>query len=207
MHLKAPMLRVTFVGERGQRVRQHWLDIPMGNGWIASYQLAYKKGQARILELRVVPDAPGRLPREVPRPRPYKTFSFDLVHRQIRERTFTTALESLVDRFSSRGWLEVFGNPSKRLRVSAREGKGAGRKGRPDEFYARLAVDYHLIEHDSRREHGESTRQLVADRRGVSVNTVGKWLQTACGRGFLTPVKRGGRRRMATETAFKFINA
>lgn len=202
------MLRVTFVGERGHRVRQHWLDIPMGSGWIASYQLAYKKGQARILEVRVVPDAPGRFPRTVPRPRPYRAFSFDLVRRQIRERTVTTALASLVDHFAAQGLLDLFGHPSKQLRRSVQERRGAGRPPkRPDVFYARLAVEYHGIEHHPRREPGASTRKLLASRHHVPKTTIPKWLQVAGQKGFLTKARKGQRGRMATAAARRVVAA
>ena len=195
-----------------------WLEIPTGDGWVAAYRLAHsgspRARKTHILELRLFPDDGGaRLPGEWPGmwqgvgAESRKAFSFAAVHRLVKERVFNTSLAAIERNLAGReigeqpGVSNAMGGPSEKHAGSPREGKGAGRKGRPDAFYAQVAVEYHRTEHDPRREAGESTRKTLAQRHHKPESTIAKWLQVAGAKGFLTHVGPGERRRMATAAA------
>ena len=85
--------------------------------------------------------------------------------------------------------------------------KVPGRPGRPKADYAKFALRYHAIEHDSRREPGQSTRKILSREWKVPVSTVAKRLRTARKLGFLTEVVRGQRGSMATRLAREVAKA
>jgi hypothetical protein len=79
--------------------------------------------------------------------------------------------------------------------------RSPGRPGRPKKFYAKLALEYERIEHGTRRDLGKSTREVLARRHKVPITTIGKWLQQARQRGFITKGERGQRGGNATDLA------
>jgi hypothetical protein len=200
---------------------EHWLEIPIGKGWIAAYRLQHtgrgsRRRTTQILEVRVFPDEHGdRRAGEwsaavlgTPARKPRMAFSFERVRRGITERSFNAALAATGENASRQGASHVFGTPGTRHGGSRREGRGAGRpRLRDNAFYAKLAVRYDAIEHSDRREPGESTRRTLAKTyqqqlgHTVTENNIGKWLQQAYALGFLTPSLQGSRRRRATKAA------
>jgi hypothetical protein len=190
----------------------HWLEIPLGHGWIAAYRLAHRgpaeRRRTHILELRVFPDerdhdagewsglflgthATTRTP-----------FAFERVRRGVTEKGFNAALAATRQVAEQAGALARLGAPARRQAGSRVEGRGAGRPPKyPRVFFARLALEYHRIEHLSRKEPGKSTRQILADRHDKPVTTIAKWLWRARRFGFLTKEGKGARGSYATEAA------
>jgi hypothetical protein len=204
-------------------VDESWLEIPTGDGWVAAYRLAHS-GPARarethILELRVFPDDGGPRPpgewrgiwqgADVERPR--KAFLFSTVHRLVKERVFDTTLAAIHSNLAGqddgerKGVTAAVGAPSRGHAGSSHEGQGAARKRRPDVFYAHVAVEYHRIEHNPRREPGESSHRILARRRSVPETTIVKWLSTARSRGLLTRTRAGRRGSMARDSAVRLV--
>jgi hypothetical protein len=93
-----------------------------------------------------------------------------------------------------------YGDPPARLKGSAVRRPGRPRV-RPPAFYAKFALRYEYIENVSRREPGDSTRELLARQYKVPLTTIGKWIRVARQRGFLTKVVRGQRGGQATRRA------
>jgi hypothetical protein len=201
-----------FVGEA--RVLEDWLEVPIGDGWIAAYRVVHggrpDAPRTRILEVRVFPDEIDRATLGEwsaavlgHRATTAHRFSFERLRRGVTEKAFNTALEAtrapLVNR---RGALQYFGYPAARHHAE-HEGRGAGRPGRQRTFYAKLAVRYDAIEQNPRREPRTSTRKLLQHRyyQDASLADIGKWLTTARRQGFLTTVARGARGSRATEAA------
>jgi hypothetical protein len=203
----------------------HWLEVPIGEGWIAAYRLQHtgrgSRRRTQILEVRVFPDERGdRRAGEwsaavlgTPSRKLRTAFSFERVRRGITERSFNAALAATGENASHQGASHVFGTPGTRHAGSRHEGRGAGRpRLRDDAFYAKLAVRYDALEHSDRREPGESTRRTLAKTyqqqigHTVTENDIGKWLQQACALGFLTASLQGSRRRRATDAARELVS-
>ena len=208
---KLDLRQAHFAG--GAYVTDDWLEIPIGDGWIAAYRLAHagspRAPRTRILEVRVFPDerervASGEWSAAVlgNRAKALRQFSFERLRRGVTEKSFDAALQATRANAEKHGALEAFGHPGRGHR-SDREGRGAGRPGRQRSFYALVAVRYHRIEHHSRRPVGTSTREVLRARHYPDASTaaIGKWLTTARRLGFLTKVSRGQRGAMATDIA------
>ena len=190
-HCMHPTLRVRYAAN------EHFLDVPIGDDWIATYRLAFggRPRRARIMELRISYTGKRR----------NGQFSFERL-RRLTERGFVDALASTVQGADSRA-LEIMKFPTARLVRPKTEGRGAGRPGLSRKHYAEVAVRYHAIEHDENREPRSSTRELLRKRYYPKATPamIGKWLTTAGKHGFLTPVARGSRHRYATATARAFV--
>lgn len=192
-------------GRRG-RAPEYWLTLALGGGWVAAYRVTYHgegaRRRVRIEELRVVPGRTGRdadfHPGMRSATRPDTRFSFDAVRRRITARYFADAFAAIQipEDDDPAEWgappPATTGHPTRR---------GAGRPPRPRIFYAKFAVRYHYVEHDMRRNPGQSTRDLLAAEYKVPITTIAKWIRTARHHGLLTPVVRGQRGGMKTRLA------
>src|SRR5215831_6190333 len=81
--------------------KQHWIEMPIGNGWVADYQLVFDRHKAesgaRIIEVRLRPERPpdyrppSRDEAVVAKPiLPRARFPFDAIRRYVTARQFTT---------------------------------------------------------------------------------------------------------------------
>jgi hypothetical protein len=197
---------------------QHWIEMPIGNGWVADYLLVFDRrkpeSRSRIIEVRLRPERePGYMPVTLDEALhakpilPRAPFSFDAIRRYVTQRQFKTALDSVVAAVESP-------EPTNALRILARMGGGpppsgldtSGRRvGRPPKhdqlFFAKFAARYEAVEQSPRREAGDSTRAILARERRATVYQVGKWIQRARRLGFLTPPPKGRGSRGGQATA------
>jgi hypothetical protein len=210
-HLREGWLRI-FAG--AVQVDESWLEVPIGDGWIAAYRLSHGTRGSRITEVRVFQDDGTERPAGEsnmnlqPSRRLRAPFLFERLRRGITERSFDSALAATRENAARQGALAAFGNPASRAARSAKEGRGAGRPGRNRRFYAEAAVRFDRIEW-SRGDGNASTYREMQKRYypKASVAAIAKWISRAGAMGFVTAAERGERGRRATLLARKIAGS
>jgi hypothetical protein len=199
-------------------IEEDWLELPIGDGWVAAFLLAHAADQASdhatVLELRIFPDENHRRPGEwsgsfrgSKAMRAARGFSFERVRRQVTERALNAAMEAIRLNVKRQGAMAALGPVGDRRHGTGREGAGAGRKGLSDGFWEQFSRAYHRAENDPRRERGASTystHKRLAQQYGKRETTIAKWIQKARAKGFITktqPGRRGGMARAAVSVS------
>jgi len=190
------------------RTHETWLQLPMGQGWVASFRLVStgRSGRRRtaIAELRVHPFEPGAPPGEWSGARrasvPKTSFQFAALRRAVTAKTFDVGLAAMLANLTRQGALAAFDSPAVRPLPEGRKNRG-----RPLQFgrryLAELAIRAQTLYEAGARHDGVSVWRQLAREAGVSPAAIGKRLERARALGLLFPTRRGQRGMVATPRA------
>jgi hypothetical protein len=169
-----------------------WIEVPVGDSWIAAYRFKVQDNRPIIAELRVFPaEAPpagGAWPPGTwsgtwspNAPVPGRGITAGLVKNDLR---ISIPFDFIAD---ARATAQEFAEEYYRHQRAAEERRGPGRKPLPPVFYARVARDYvDAIERGSWR-----PAQDVADARRISAGLVRAYLKRARDLGLLSAAQAG----------------
>ena len=132
----------------GRQLNEAWIEVPAGEGWLASYRVVMKQAVPVIAEIRVLPqEADHRTPGNWSRD-PVSVPADGIPARVLRRLRLTDPIglfENFVKQWEADQGEEVAQRVFGRFGFRRSEGavpKRTGRAGRSDAFYARWAAAY-----------------------------------------------------------------